>query len=72
MPSFWTSFGPSTSHFTCGSPASFCAASASMVGVQWLPGRLAHSLASSMPATVAAASSKASRNAAASATPKPS
>ncbi|MCY1507514.1 hypothetical protein D9M68_417910 [compost metagenome] len=71
MPSFSTSFGPSTSHLMRGSFASPLAASASSVGVAWLAGRLPHSLASSMPATVARASSKALVTAglAASATP---
>ena len=56
MPSLATSLGPSTSTLMwllCFS--SFSAAWANSVGVAWLPGRLAHSLASSMPLTSAQA-----------------
>ena len=50
MPSLATSFGPSTSHLMRGSVGQLLAASASMRRAwQWLAGRLAHSLANSMP-----------------------
>jgi hypothetical protein len=48
-----SSLGPSTSTFTRGCLPNFSAACASNVGVAWLAGRLAHSLASSTPLTSA-------------------
>ena len=68
MPNFATSLGPSTSQLIFGKRDKERAACASKVGVAWLAGRLAHSLAISMPATVATACSKAGFNSALSGT----
>ena len=53
MPSLATSLGPSTSHLKARPEAMVLAVSARCVGVAWLAGRLAHSLANSTPATKA-------------------
>ncbi len=70
MPSLATSLGPSTSQPMRGSLASACAASASIVGVAWLAGRLAHSRANSTPRAVPSACWKSPRTASASGTPR--
>ena len=70
MPKASTSAGPRISALRCDFLASWRAASASSVGVAWLAGRFAHSLASSMPRTVAQPSSKPERTAPASVTPR--
>ena len=51
MPSLATSLGPNTSHLKARPEAMLLAVSAKCVGVAWLAGRLAHSLANSTPAT---------------------
>ncbi|MCY1372755.1 hypothetical protein D9M69_599870 [compost metagenome] len=58
MPSASTCLGPSTSVFMPGLRPSLRAASPSMVGVAWLAGRFAHSLANSTPTTWALPTSK--------------
>ena len=71
MPNLATSFGPKTAQEILGVLANTWAALPNRVGVAWLAGRLAHSLANSMPWTIAADVVKASFKAAlAAATPK--
>ena len=55
MPSFSQALRSSTSTFRPCSLPSFLACSARKVGVQWLPGRLAHSRASAVPSAMACA-----------------
>ena len=64
MPSLATSLGPNTSHLKLRPEAMALAAWAKSVGVAWLAGRLAHSLANSTPATRAWACITAWRNSA--------
>ena len=59
MPKAATSFGPKISTLIPGNFPNSLAAPASKVGVAWLEGRLAHSLANASPLTSATPSSKA-------------
>ncbi len=72
MPSFSTSFRFSTSSSRSCVLASRRASSARYDGVQWLPGRLAHSRASATPAAMASPQCRPSRTAAACAVPQAS
>ena len=72
MPSFSTSLRSSTSTSRSCALASRRASSARYDGVQWLPGRLAHSRASATPAAMASPRCRPSRAAAACAAPQAS